>query len=193
MQVSLKKIAGLWDVGWVLDKHIVSSVFLGNNESGRPQFDTTRTAAGEATFQLKYRRNWSQAMPLAQAVADNIYPMLEKVGFIVPMPASTTRARQPVTEVANELGKLVNKPVFDNLLLKTPNGKPLKDIISKEEKIEAIGNSFSIHDGIEGNGPWNVLIVDDLFDTGASMEAACRVMRTYPKVRQVYVAALTWK
>lgn len=193
MKVSLRQIHGSWDDGWVLDKHSVGSVCVGNNQWGHPVFETTRTDIGEATFQLKYRSDWAQAKPLAQAIVDHIYPKLAKVGFIVPMPASTQRFRQPVNEVAKELGELVKVPVIDNLLLKAANGKSLKDLSTKEEKIEAIGDSFSVSDTITNAGQWNVLVVDDLFHTGASMEAACKVLRTYPKVRNVYVAALTWR
>jgi predicted amidophosphoribosyltransferase len=193
VKVSLRQIRGLWDEGWVLDKHSVSSEYLGENEYGHPHFNTTRTEVGEATFRLKYRNEWAQAKPLAQAIADNIYPKLSQVGLIVPMPASTQRAIQPVTEVASKLGVLVKTPVFSNLLIRAKNGKSLKDLSTKEEKIEAIGNSFSVNDEISGNGRWNVLVVDDLFHTGASMEAACKVLRTYSKIGRIYVVALTWR
>jgi len=193
LNASLRQINGPWDGGWVLDKHTLQSVYLGDDEYGHARFDTTRTEVGEATFQLKYRSDWAQTKPLAQAIADHICSKLPNIGFIVPMPASNPRHRQPVTEVANELGALVNIPVFDNLLVKAANGKSLKDLNTKDEKIEAIGDSFSVNDDIEGNGPWNVLVVDDLFHTGASMEAACKVLRAYPKVRKIYVAALTWR
>jgi predicted amidophosphoribosyltransferase len=193
LKVALKQIKGVWDEGWVLDKHSVSSVYVGDNEYGRPQFDTTRTEVGEATFQLKYRNDWTQAKRLAQAIADNIYPKLSEVGFIVPMPASNQRVRQPVTEVANELGVLVKKPVFGSLLVKAQNGKSLKDLSSKEEKLAAIGNSFSVNDEITSDGRWNVLVIDDLFHTGASMEAACKVLRAFRKVGKIYLAALTWR
>lgn len=193
MKVALREIRGPWDVGWVLDKHSVGSVCIGHNEYGHPVFETTRTEVGEATFQLKYRSNWAQAKPLAQAIADHIYPKLHEVGFIVPMPASTQRAHQPVTEVAKELAALVGVPVFDNVLLKASNGKSLKDLNTKDEKIKAIGDSFSVNDAITNDGRWNVLVVDDLFHTGASMETACKVLRAYPKVLKIYVAALTWR
>jgi predicted amidophosphoribosyltransferase len=193
LKASLRQIRGPWDDGWVLDKHTLQSVYLGDDEHGHARFDTTRTEVGEATYQLKYRSDWAQVKPLAQAIAEHICPKLANVGFIVPMPASNPRHRQPVTEVANELGALVKVPVFDSLLVKAANGKSLKDLHTKDEKIEAIGDSFSVNDGIQGNGPWNVLVVDDLFHTGASMEAACKVLRAYPKVRKVYVAALTWR
>ncbi|HET9114238.1 MAG TPA: ComF family protein [Burkholderiales bacterium] len=177
----------------MLDKHTLQSVYLGDDEYGHARFDTTRTEVGEAMYQLKYRSDSAQGKPLAQAIADHICPKLVQVGLIVPMPASNPRHRQPVTEIANELGALVKVPVFDNLLVKAANGKSLKDLHTKDEKIEAIGDSFRVNDAIEGNGPWNVLIVDDLFHTGASMEAACKVLRVYSKVRKIYVAALTWR
>jgi predicted amidophosphoribosyltransferase len=103
------------------------------------------------------------------------------------------RARQPVTEVANKLGEIVKIPVFHNMLVKARNGKSLKDLSTKSEKIEAIGDSISVHGGISNDGQWNVLVVDDLFHTGASMETACKALRTYPKVGRIYVAALTWR
>jgi predicted amidophosphoribosyltransferase len=193
MKVSLKKFEGPWDQGWVLDKHIISSTYLGENEFGHPVFDTVRTEVGEATFQLKYRQDWDQIKPLAEGIAQHIFPKFKDVGFIVPMPASKIRNRQPVAEIAEALGKIVEVPVFTKLLLKANTGKLLKDLHTKEEKVEAIGDSFSVNDEIGTEGAWNVLIVDDLFDTGASMEAACRVLREYPKVEKIYVAALTWK
>lgn len=193
MKVSLKEIVGPWDKGWALDKHTLKSTYIGDDAYGHPRFDNVRSEVGEAIYQLKYQQDWSQADLLAQALADNIFPKLNNVGFIVPMPASNPRQRQPVTEVAEKLGTMVNKPVFSHILLKANNGKSLKDLNTKDEKVQAIGDSFSVQDGISGDGPWNVLVVDDLFHTGASMEAAFTVLRSYPKVRKIYVAILTWR
>ena len=91
------------------------------------------------------------------------------------------------------LSKVINRPVFENLLLKAPTNQRLKDLHGKQEKVAALGNSFSIHDEIRAQGAWNVLLVDDLYDSGASMEAAATALSTYPKVRNVYVTACTWK
>jgi predicted amidophosphoribosyltransferase len=193
MKVALRRIRGPWREGWVLDKHIIRSTYEGDDEYGHPRFNTLRTEVGEATFQLKYRGDWSQAKPLAQAIADNILHRYPEIGFIVPMPASTPRARQPVTEVANELASLVGLVALDNVLAKAPGGKKLKDLNNKQEKLDAIGDSFSVNDGIGNDGKWNVLIVDDLYDTGASMESACKALSTYRKVKDIYVATLTWK
>lgn len=193
MKVSLKQINGPWDDGWVLDKHTLSTEFIGHDGFGHPRFNTTRSEVGEATFQLKYRADMSRVPLLAQAIADHIYPNLDQVGFIVPMPASTIRVTQPVTEIANELGSLVSKPVFENILVKAPTGVSLKDLNTKDEKLAAIGDSLIINDVIHNEGKWNVLIIDDLFHTGASMQKACEALRTYHKVDKIYVTALTWR
>ena len=192
MRVALRQIAGPWADGWVLDKHSVSSTYTGDDAQGRAQFDTVRTEAGEATYRLKYRQQWDQAGPLARALADHIYPKFDRVGFIVPMPASKRRYRQPVTAVALELGKIVKVPVLTDLLRKQHRGGALKDLQSKSEKTAALRGSFSINDRIRQQGPWNALLIDDLYATGASMEAACRSLHTYRKIRSVYVASMTW-
>jgi predicted amidophosphoribosyltransferase len=193
LKVELRKIVGPWDAGWVLDKHTVKSTYIGDDSQGRPQFDTVRSEVGEATFLLKYRARWDQVPALAQALAKHIWPKLDAVGFIVPMPASNKRERQPVHEVARALGQLTNTPVFENLLLRSATDRPLKDMATKEEKLAALGGRFSIRDEISNDGKWNVLLLDDLFDTGASMEEASKALRTYAKARSIYVAALTWK
>jgi len=77
--------------------------------------------------------------------------------------------------------------------LKSQPRQPLKDLPTKAEKVATIAGSFSIHNQIVKEGAWNVLLLDDLFHTGATMEAACASLRTYPKVKNVYVAALTWR
>lgn len=196
MAVNLKKIEGNWDIGYALDKHIISSVYTGDNQAGHPTFDTKRTDAGEAVFQLKYRSDWTQAPRLASAVVRHVVPLLGKIGLIVPMPASQPRNRQPVTEVAVEIGKLLKISVFSELL--TKNAVPtanqsLKNLNSKAEKEAALSGRFTIKDEISSAGKWNVLLLDDLFDTGASMEAACLSLRTYAKIDKIFAVALTWK
>jgi predicted amidophosphoribosyltransferase len=193
VKVQLREIAGPWDAGWVLDKHTVRSTYTGDDSQGRPQFDTLRTEVGEAMFLLKYRSRWDQVSILAQALFDHIWPRLGGIGYIIPMPASNQRARQPVHEIARGLGQLTNTPVFENLLLRSATDRPLKDMVSKDEKVAALNGRFSIHDEIKNNGQWNVLLLDDLFDTGASMEEAAKALRTYAKAQRIYVAALTWK
>jgi predicted amidophosphoribosyltransferase len=196
MQVQLRKLDGSWDLGYALHKHTLSSVYVGDDEYGHPRFETTRSEPGEALYQLKYRADWDQVQPLAAQVTTSLLPLFGEIGLIIPMPASTTRARQPVDEIANELGRLIGKPVFDNIVIKAPapQGSPqLKNLHGREAKDAALQGRFSINPAINNEGRWNALLLDDLFDTGATMDAVCKTLRTYNKINRVYAASLTWK
>jgi predicted amidophosphoribosyltransferase len=192
MQVHLRQIYGRFNIGYALDKHTLYSIPIGENEHGHMQFDTKRSDAGEAVFQLKYRNDHTQARVLAQAVADHIVPELPPFSLIVPMAASNVRAVQPVNLVANELSAMLKKPVFE-LLSRVPGGAKLKNLNTREEKDQALAGALSLNRAITNSGKWNALLIDDLFHSGASIDAACGVLRTYEKIGEIFVAALTWR
>jgi predicted amidophosphoribosyltransferase len=192
MKTNLKQIFGNWDLGYALDKHTLRSTYIGDNEYGHPQFNTERSEPGEALFQLKYRSDWDQAKVIAHAIAANAYPKFANVGLIVPMPASKARQRQPVTEIARELAAIVKLNCFEDILRKATTGRALKDIGSKDERAKVLAGAITLNDEIREDGRWNVLLVDDLYDTGASLEAATTVLRTYKKIGRIYVAAVSW-
>ncbi|OQW79445.1 MAG: amidophosphoribosyltransferase [Proteobacteria bacterium ST_bin14] len=196
MQIQLKQIFGNWDDGYALHKHTLNSVYLGDDANGHPQFNTTRSEPGEALYKLKYRADWSQVAPIAAAIHANLLPRFPELGLIIPMPASNVRARQPVEEIANELSRLANIPVFANIIVKAPapqGALQLKNLNTKAEKVAALEGRFTINPAITSEGRWNALLLDDLFDTGATMEAVCAALRAYPKIAGVFAAAVTWK
>ena len=192
MDVNIKKIEGIWTLGYSLDKHTISSSPIGPNEYGHMQFDTVRPEAGEALFQLKYRSDFSQVPIIAQQLNTSFGQLLSSASLIIPMPASTARNRQPVTEIARELARIKGIPCYENLLVKTGTTAPMKDMGTREEKISALVGAFTVYD-VLGDRQYDVLIIDDLFDTGSSLEAATIVLREYSKIRNVYVATVTRK
>ncbi|WP_186055095.1 ComF family protein [Burkholderia gladioli] len=196
MEVQVRKLQGSWDLGYALHKHTLSSVYVGDDEWGHARFDNTRSEPGEALYQLKYRSDWDQVEPLAAQVQATLLPLFGKIGLIVPMPASTVRAKQPVNELAYALGRLTGIPVFDEIVTKTPvpsGSTPLKNMHTRAEKDAALAGRFGINQCITNEGHWNALLLDDLFDTGATMDAVCQALRTYRKINRIYAAAITWK
>ena len=196
MDTNIRQVFGNWDRGYVLDKHVLRSVFTGYSEFGHAQFDTTRSEVGEALFKLKYRREWAETERLAREVVASLVPRFGKIDLIVPMPASNARPWQPVSEVAKAVSAAIGVPVFEDIIIKVPEAgaeKQLKNMTTREEKVAALRDRFVLRDAIKNEGRWNALVLDDLFDTGASMEAACATLRTYRKIADIYVAALTWK
>ena len=196
MKVSLKKISGAFNEGYALDKHSILSDFIGYNRHGFRRYKTTRTPAGEAMYQLKYQNDFDQVAPLAKAVFCNILPKFPEIGLVVPAPASRTRPRQPVHEVAADIARRIGVPLSDNLIRTSPDAPnigSLKDMNTREEKDDALDGRYFLNKAIEKKGSWNALVMDDLYDSGATMDAVCSLLAEYDKISGVYVAALTRK
>lgn len=190
MQINIQRIHGIWDLGYSLDKHTISSTPIGSNEWGHMQFDTVRSEIGEALFKLKYRSDFSQVKIIAAQIKESLSSYFMSTSFVVPMPASKIRERQPVSEIAREVARLMNIPCREDLLIKTTQTPPMKDIPTQEEKVEKLMSAFTINDQLQA-GSYNILIVDDLYDTGSSLEAATRMCRTCSKINKVFVATAT--
>ena len=192
MNVNIRKMRGPWDNGISLDKHTLSSVYTGDNEYGHPTFDTTRTDVGESLYQLKYKHDYNQVEIIANELASAASAEFSFVSFILPVPPSQQRTRQPVVEISRQAAINMGIPCIENLLLKNALIEQMKNISTKEEKIKALSNRLYLDD-VLNEGVFDVLIVDDLFDTGATLEAATNVLRGYPKIRNIYVATITRK
>ena len=182
---------GDWDIGYVLDWHVKSSEFLGHNEFGIPEFNTLRTEIGEAIFQLKYRQNQTKIEPLAETMFANLGSVFQTASFAIPMPPSKNHTIQPSVELARKVSEKMRLPFFENILLKRGTTPQMKDIQTREERIKALMGCFHINDAIRNSGSWDVLVIDDLYSSGASLSAAAQILRTYNKVRKIFVAAFS--
>ncbi len=67
----------------------------------------------------------------------------------------------------------------------------MKDTFITEDKIKMLTKSFHLNDCIVNDGVWDVLVIDDLFSSGASLSAATQVLRCYGKVGKIFVAAFS--
>ncbi len=64
------QVHGNWDLGYVLDWHTQNSTFIGEDEYGKPKFETIRTEIGEKLYQLKYRSAFENVEILAQEITN---------------------------------------------------------------------------------------------------------------------------
>lgn len=191
MNVNLIKIDGIWDLGYVLDKHTQYSEFLGYNELGHPEYNTFRSEVGEALYQLKYRSDMKQIESLADTFAENFKPIFQTASFIVPMPPSKYRSTQPLLLIARKVSEKWGIPIFENILLKKNDTPQMKNIENREERIQVLSDCFYISDSITNEGCWDLLIIDDLFSSGASLTAATQTLRAYKKVSKIFAGAFT--
>ena len=192
MNVNIRNTVGPWNNGFSLDKHTLSSVYTGDNQYGHPTFDTTRTEVGESLYQLKYRHDYSQVIVIANELSLAATAKFTFVSFVLPIPPSQQRARQPVVEISRQVAINMGIPCIENLLLKNAQTEQMKDISNKDDKIEALCNKLYFND-VLNDGVYDVMIVDDLYDTGATLEAATIVLRNYSKIRNIYIATITRK
>lgn len=192
MEVNIQRINGNWDLGYSLDKHTLQSIYLGENQWGHAEFNTTRSEIGEALFLLKYRSDYTKIPVIADQISESLSQYFSTACLVIPMPASKQRARQPVNEIALKVAKNMKIPYLENLLVKNVTTPQMKDINSRDDKVDTLVKAFAIND-VLGDGEYDILIIDDLYDTGSSLEAATKVLREYSKIRNVYVATATRK
>lgn len=82
MAICPRKIIGHWDMGYALDIHVVSSEYIGDDQYGHPQYNTTRTELGEMLFKLKYRRDYSKIQEIVSLIKPFVIDnFTDKVNF----------------------------------------------------------------------------------------------------------------
>lgn len=182
-------VQGGWTRGWTLDRHTTSSAFLGYDEYGHARYDTTRSLIGELLYQLKYRSQ-NTADQVADVMAgffDDKPNTLARIDLIVPVPPSTARAVQPDVEVARAIAERLVKAISATAVRKTRETPGLKNIHDAEERRELLDGAFEVDgDQVKGKG---VLLVDDLYRSGATANAVTLALFTAGATRVYFLAA----
>jgi len=159
-----RPLAGPWRTGWSLGFH---SSFSGEK--------WTRSAIGELTYRLKYQQDLSTLPQIVEQVQKLVgdHPELLQVDAIVPVPPSSPRTFGPVRVLANALGKKFNIPVSP-VLVKTRQTRPQKEMRTFAQKRNNVAGAFAVRGEVRGK---RLLLMDDLFDSGATLEEATRVLK----------------
>lgn len=183
-------ISGPWDDGFALDLHTVNSQYLGDDAYGNPQFDTTRSPVGELLYQLKYRSDRSAAEALCQTAVEFVKNRRWAPNLIISVPPSRPGRRfQPVPFLASGVGKLLGYPVCEDCVVKTKKTSELKSIYDYQERLEQLKDAYSV--ATEKTAGCDVLVIDDLYRSGATLEAVTGALRTNGKVGKVFALTFT--
>jgi len=165
-----RKIYESWSDGYVLDLHSTGSTYIGDNEFGHPQFETHRTEIGELLFRLKYRSDETAVNELVEAASSFIRKWAVKPSIIVTVPSTKAyRKLQPVARLADGLGARLKIPVAHDAIRKQKQFAELKNVYDAEERRRLLDGAFDIISSrVKGH---RVLLVDDLYRSGATMNA----------------------
>lgn len=188
MKIDARKIEGPWDWGVTLDIHTANSIFLGYDGNGNPQFDTTRTELGELVFRAKYRGDRRAVNVIAKTVAEYLESRRTSVDLVGIVPPSKPRNVQPLEAIAVALGSQLKVRVEPRLLKKTRATPELKSMDDASDREEALHGAFKASRSIQPG--YRILLLDDLYRSGASMREAARAVREVVPSR-LYALALT--
>jgi len=159
-----RPLAGPWDVGWAVDFH---SAHSGSRWE--------RTEVGELTYRLKYTGDHS-ALERLLAHVERLcaqQPTLTDVDALTPVPSSTGRPDAPVALLASEFAQRLGLMVADVLQMARETAAQ-KELNTNAQKRANIAGAFRVAGDVRG---MRLLVLDDLYDSGATLEEACRVLR----------------
>lgn len=191
VEIHPRKIRGKWAEGYALDLHTTSSEFLGYDGYGHPQFETVRSELGELLYKLKYRADPSAVDLIAETAAEFLKEKWRiDVDLIVPVPPSdTSRKRQPVLEVATAISERIGIELCLDGVVKVKQTPQLKNVFDFKERIAALEGAFTVEKAkIQGK---RVLLFDDLFRSGATMNTITECLMTDGGADVVYALTLT--
>jgi len=189
MEINPQRLEGCWDEGWSLDLHTLFSIPI---EPDLGLFETQRPPIAQELYLLKYRGERHRIENIAKVVADflNKHKSRWRLDLMIPIPPSDlTRNFQPVYELARAVGRLVGLVVDFDTLKKLKPTSQLKNIEDPEKRKEILKNAFTTDLNVLSGK--NVLIFDDLYRSGATLNAACEAIVKQGKAKSVYALTIT--
>lgn len=189
VNASPKLLTGPWKAGFALDVHTVSSELKGYDEWGHEVFDTKRSELGELLFRLKYRSDKTVVRLMVETVVGFIGSQDWGIDLVVPVPPSGQRAFQPVLTLAQAIAKTLGVEYCVDCVLKVRETPQLKNVFDRSERLKLLAGSFAVSkSAIAGK---KILLFDDLYRSGATLEAVSSALSEVVGLDNVYVLTLT--
>jgi len=172
-----RQLPGPWEAGWALGFH---SQFTGA--------DWKRSETGELAYRLKYQGDLSVLPALVNQAATMVadHPELALVDAIVPVPPSKPRLNDPVSSFSEALAQRLDL-AFLPMIIKSRQTAPQKEMHTMAQKRVNVAGAFDLQSPIKDK---HLLVIDDLFDSGATLEEITRLLRRAGAAR-VCVLTLT--
>ncbi len=172
-----RPLVGSWQKGWALGFH--------SRISGA---DWSRSGVGDLIYRLKYDSDTTVLPALVQQTLDLFaaHPEMGQADFIVPVPSSTERKVSPVHAFCEALAGKISLPVHP-LVFKSRQTQPQKEMQTLAQKRANVAGAFSMRRDVNQK---RILLVDDLFDSGATLDEITKLLLKHGASR-VNVLTLT--
>ena len=178
------EVYGNWDKGYALDLHTVSSTPVFDQMGAIIDYENHYTVLGKAMYLFKYKNDYSAL----NTIMDEVTPFLDKwtdmkqVEYVMPVPPTKKyRQYQPAEEIAIQISHYLNIGFINGLLINR------SEIEAKHKNRPA--QSIDIDKKLIYKH--NILLVDDLFNTGNTLNECVNAMRQNDIANLIFVLAIT--
>ena len=112
-----------------------------------------------------------------------------QIDIVLPVPPSKARSFQPLLAIAQGAAEELEAEYDPVSLKKVKETGELKSMSDVPDRIRALEDAFEVDEGrFRGK---RVLILDDLYRSGATMAAVARTVREQGHAAEIHVLALT--
>ena len=130
-------------------------------------------------FGLKYNNKTYLSKYIAIIMKEKLELENIKFDYILFVPLHKKRLRQrgfnQAEKIAIDLGKIMNIPVVDNIQRKNNTRRLYK--LGAEERVKELKNAFIINNNIIDLRNKNILLVDDIFTTGSTVNEISKILK----------------
>lgn len=190
MDIHIQTLIGNWREGFALDLHTTKSFFF--PERGPYDcWETIRPEIAQALYELKYKGDHSKTEPIVNEICNFYRNNCQhwKIDIILPVPPSAIRQFQPVIKIAKLISEKLDIPLDNNVLVKTKSTSQLKSIEEPDKRKQILNGAFDVKLTTLENK--NVLLFDDLFRSGETLNEITRIIYSKGKAKNVYVLTVT--
>jgi predicted amidophosphoribosyltransferase len=146
---------------------------------------------------MKYYHDMRALNVLVEQMKQRITDRLAELGretsvfdAIIPIPPSIqNRPFQPVIEIARRLAEQLSIRFDADLVSKQGDLQPMKNLESYEEKVAHLRQVLKVADTRYAGK--RLLVIDDIVDSGATLDTVASLLKTHGAVGHVYVLCAT--
>lgn len=176
------RIAGSWREGYALCVYTTKSVYIEDDPFGNPVFDTEYSEIGKLLHDMKYNGHYDTSARIAHICKDFLRDWLsdKSIDVVLPVPPSRERNTQPVFLVAEAIASVLDVP-YTNKVLSKISTQEAKAIPPDERNLSGMIKMLS-----PAKRACNILLVDDLFQTGTTANECVSVLKKDKLIKDIY-------